>query len=74
MYLVHAPVIGTTFALAAGLVVPATGRVAVALLAVALSVGAAVLLHRYVEAPCAARSQRVGRRPAPERTAEPVPV
>jgi peptidoglycan/LPS O-acetylase OafA/YrhL len=61
LYLVHAPIIGTTFALATGLLGPPAGRLAVAAVAVALSVGCAAVLYRYVEAPCAAWSKRAGR-------------
>jgi peptidoglycan/LPS O-acetylase OafA/YrhL len=61
MYLVHAPIVGTTFALAGGVTGSAAGRVAIAVLAVCLSLGTAVLLYRYVEAPCAALSKRAGR-------------
>jgi peptidoglycan/LPS O-acetylase OafA/YrhL len=61
LYLVHAPIVGTTFALAGGLLQPAAGRLAVAAVAVALSVGCAAVLYRCVEAPCTAWSKRVGR-------------
>jgi peptidoglycan/LPS O-acetylase OafA/YrhL len=71
MYLAHAPIVGTTFALAGGLLAPAAGRLAVAGVAVVLSIAAAMVLYRYVEAPFTARSKRVGR-PAPPRT--PVPA
>ncbi|HST64794.1 MAG TPA: acyltransferase [Mycobacteriales bacterium] len=60
MYLAHAPIVGTTFALAGGLLGTVPGRLAVCGLAVALSVAGTVLLYRYVEAPCTARSKRVG--------------
>lgn len=60
LYLVHAPILGTAFALAAGLTGPAAGRIAVAGGAVALSIGCAAILYRYVEAPCAAWSKRSG--------------
>jgi peptidoglycan/LPS O-acetylase OafA/YrhL len=69
MYLAHAPIVGTTFLLAGGLLVTTGGRLAVTALAVALSVAGTVLLYRYVEAPCTARSKRVGLRPAPDRVA-----
>lgn len=68
-YLVHAPIVGTTFALSATLLVAAPGRVAVALLATGLSLLAAAALHRWVEAPCTAWSQRPGR--SPDRRAAP---
>jgi peptidoglycan/LPS O-acetylase OafA/YrhL len=64
LYLVHAPIIGTSFALARGLVDPPLGRIAVAASAVALSIGAACVLFRYVEAPCMAWSKRSGQRSA----------
>jgi peptidoglycan/LPS O-acetylase OafA/YrhL len=60
-YLVHAPIVGTTFGIAAGAVATAPGRIPTALLAVGLSGGAAALLFRWVEAPCTAWSQRAGR-------------
>lgn len=66
MYLAHAPILGTTFLLAGGLLVTTAGRLAVCALAVALSIAGTMLLYRYVEAPFTARSKRVGRRPAPE--------
>lgn len=61
MYLVHAPIVGTSFALSGALVASAPGRIAVAAGAVTLAIGAACLLYRYVEAPCTALSKRVGR-------------
>lgn len=65
MYLAHAPIVGTTFLLARGLLGGMAGRLAVCGLAVALSVAGTMLLYRYVEAPFTARSKRVGvRRPA----------
>ncbi len=62
LYLVQAPVLGTTFALCTGMIRPAAGRLAVAALAVALAVAAAALLYRFVEAPTTAWSKRAGRR------------
>jgi peptidoglycan/LPS O-acetylase OafA/YrhL len=67
MYLAHAPIVGTTFLLAGGLLVTTAGRLAVCGVAVALSVAGTMLLYRYVEAPFTARSKRVGLRPAPDR-------
>lgn len=66
MYLVHAPIVGTTFALSGALLGSAPGRIAVAAGSVTLATVAASLLFRYVEAPCTALSKRVGR-PAPAR-------
>lgn len=59
-YLVHAPIVGTTFGLSAAILGAAPARIGIALLAVALSLAAAALLHRYVEAPCIAWSKRAG--------------
>ena len=60
LYLVHAPIVGTTFALAGGLIDAPAGRIGVIALAVGLSLGAASVLFRYVEAPCMAWSKRSG--------------
>jgi peptidoglycan/LPS O-acetylase OafA/YrhL len=60
LYLVHAPILGTTFALCAGLIVGAPGRLAVAAAAVALSVACAALLYRFVERPTTLWSKRAG--------------
>jgi peptidoglycan/LPS O-acetylase OafA/YrhL len=66
LYLVHAPILGTTFALAGGLIEPAAGRVAVACFAISLSLLCAAALYRYVEAPCTAWSKRAGGKRAPD--------
>jgi peptidoglycan/LPS O-acetylase OafA/YrhL len=68
MYLAHAPIVGTTFLLARGLMAGPAGRLAVCGLAVALSIAGTMVLYRYVEAPFTARSKRVGVRP-PDRVA-----
>jgi peptidoglycan/LPS O-acetylase OafA/YrhL len=77
MYLVHSPIVGTTFALTATLLAPAPARLAVALAASAAAVGAAALLYRYVEAPCTDFAKRVSRpapSPAGQLQAPPIPA
>jgi peptidoglycan/LPS O-acetylase OafA/YrhL len=68
LYLVHAPIVGTSFALAHGFVDSTGGRLAMCAFTVGLSVGCAALLYRYVEAPSTAWSKRST--PAQRRTAD----
>ena len=74
MYLAHAPILGTTFLLARGLMAGPAGRLAVCGGAVALSIAGTILLYRYVEAPFTARSKRIGVRPTQRVSADPGPV
>jgi len=63
LYLVHVPIGGRVANLGARLP-PFPGRgIMVVLSAVAISVLAASIFHRVVEAPCIARSRRIGRQP-----------